>query len=187
MLRVLSAIGLLLQLIGAAATGWGAHLVWREVATAADRFFAPLTGAVGGAWWHVSASVLRLIGKPPSRTAEVGGTTRAVATVSAHVSRSYSPLAPELGTDGKIAELDRRTQDIAAVVARFESQLINKLKNQYRQQNEMAREFRDYKEEQAKHTKQREIRGIRWEASGLGLVTLGTIVQSLGSFLAPGP
>jgi hypothetical protein len=185
-LRVLNAIGLLLQLAGAAATGWGAHLVWREVATAADRFFAPITCPVGRAWRRVRASVRRLICKPPSRTAEARAATSMVATVSARVGRSYLPLAPELDTDAKIAELDGRTRDIAAVLARAESQLTNELENQDRQRKKLTREFRDYKEVQAKHTTQREIRGIRWEATGLALVTLGSIVQALGSFLAPG-
>jgi hypothetical protein len=68
--------------------------------------------------------------------------------------------------------------------ARVNSQLLDGLEDQGHRQDDLSQAFSRYMAEQDQHARQRDRRGIRFEAAGLILVTLGAIAQALGQAAA---
>jgi hypothetical protein len=127
----------------------------------------------------VTASVLRWVGRTASRTAEIGGTTNMVATVSARVSRSCLPLATELDINGKLADLDRRTKflpgrshELRATCSTSWRPKVD-IASTYRRSFMITRATRPHK---LGNTLSKES---RVESLSLALVTLGTILRAL--------
>lgn len=184
MLLALTLVGLLLQLAGAVVTGWGARLIWRQAATEGERLLDPAADITRRSWQRLTALILRWIGRPRSRTVQVSGSASVAFGTSARVSKSYPPLAENLAIRDALAELDRRSQAITAEITRVESQLLNKLEDQGRHHGDLSQAFSRYVAKQDQHARQRDLRGIRFEAAGLALVTLGAIAQALGQAAA---
>ncbi len=84
-----------------------------------------------------------------------------------------------------VAELDRRIKEIIAEIGRSENQLRDKIEDQDRRHDKLSQAFNQYMSEQDENAKRRDRRGIRFEATGLFMVTIGAIMQALGSLLAP--
>lgn len=100
------------------------------------------------------------------------------------MSKKYQPLVADLSLDDKVAELDQRSRGLAAEITRVESQLLGQLQEQRLDHVGLHQTFREYADERERTARQRDIQGIRFQAVGLALVTLGSIIQALGSLLA---
>lgn len=184
MLRSLALIGFVLQLGGIAVNGWGLRLGWRHTATGGERPFDPVARAVQR-WLRRLIDVFRrLVHRPRSQSVAVAGVASAAATASARVSKKYQPLVTDLSLDDKVAELDQRSRGLAAEITRVESQLLGQLQEQRLDHVGLHQTFREYADERERTARQRDIQGIRFQAVGLALVTLGSIIQALGSLLA---
>lgn len=178
-------VGLALQLGGAGVAGWGARLIWRDVATEGERLADPIV-ALGHRIWHRAADSLgRLFRRPRSQTIEVGGIRSTESAGSVRVRKSYPPLADTQTDRDAIRELDERTRAIIADLGRAEGRLLDKIEKQNDQHRAISTAFDDYVRAQERQERQRDIRGIRFEVFGLALVTLGALAQALGSVLAP--
>jgi hypothetical protein len=177
--RLLSLIGIGLQLLGAACVaGSGFRSLGRQA------LFDPTRAVIGRTWRRLTDPLLRWIGKAPPRVAQVRAATDvAFAIDSARVSRGFAPLADDLSDADKIAELDRRIQEITADTGRLASQLIERVEAQDRQQKDSSREFHGYAGEQAVQDRERAVRELRVQALGLFLVTAGSCLQAVGSLL----
>jgi hypothetical protein len=139
-------------------------------------------------WQRAINILLRWMGRPSSRTVQGSGVASATAATSAGLlSKGYSPLPADLPLNEMVAELDQRTQALRADIDRSESQLLDKMKDQARRHDELSQAFGQYMSEQDENAKRRDRRGIRFEAAGLALVTIGAILQAFGSLLAPTP
>jgi hypothetical protein len=175
--------GFALQLVGVAVTGWGLRLGWRRAATDGDRLLDPVAESVRRWWGRLIDALSGLLRKPRSQSAAVSGVASAAATASARVSRSYPPLAEDLSLDDRIVELDRRSRAIAAEITRAEGHLLDRLEDQRRYHVDLSQSFHRYVDERERTTRQRDLQGIRFQAVGLTLVTLGSIGQALGRLL----
>ncbi len=184
MVLALTLVGLALQLAGAAVTGWGARLIWRQAATGGERLLDPAVDTASQSWQRLTDPVLRWIGRPRSRSVQIGTATSIETAGSIRPMKSYRPLATDLSIPDAIAELDHRTQAIIAEVSRVNSQLLDGLDDQGRRYDDLSQVFDRYVAEQGEHARQRDRRGIRFEAAGLALVTIGAIAQALGQAAA---
>lgn len=177
-------IGLVLQLLGAAVTGWGFRPVWRRAATAGEGLLDPATAFARRVWRRLINTVLRWIGRtPPPQTVAVSGIASMGVVGSARLGKSYPPLSADLDVDAKLAELDRRSQALAADVGRIDSRLFDGLEAQVRSGYDLSQKFDRYASTQAILARKRDIHDIRVGAAGLALVALGTIVQLAGLFI----
>jgi len=183
-LRFLTLGGLALQLAGATVTGWGASLIWHQAANG-EGLLDPATRATVRLWRLLTNPFLRWIGRPRSQTIQLGGISSAVSSGSARLSKGYSPLDPDMALRDAVTELDRRIKKLIAEIGRSENQLLDKMQDQDRRHDKLSQAFNQYMSEQDENTKRRDRRGIRFEAAGLALVTIGAILQALGSLLAP--
>lgn len=180
---VLALLGLFLQLVGAVTAAFGVFLIWPQDAAGGERLLDPATRAVRRSWRRLTDPVLRWIGRPRPRTVQIGGVTSVELAGSIRPSTRYPPLAADLAIRDAIAELDRRSQAIIAEVARVESRLLDQLEKQDRRHDDLSRAFDGYVGQQDEHARQRARRGVRFEAAGLALLTLGTVLQAVGQLI----
>lgn len=101
--RVLTFVGLLLQLAGAAVAVWGFRPVLRQAAAEGERLLDPARATARRAWRCLTDAVLRWIGRPRSRTVAVRGTASIEFAGSIRASKSYSPLAADLAVGDALA------------------------------------------------------------------------------------
>ena len=135
-------------------------------------------------WRRTADTVRRWIRRPRSQTIRVGGIDSAESFGSSRVTTSYPPLAHGISHEDAINELDQRTRAIIADLSRREGRLLDMIEDHDEQQHAISATFDQYVNAQEHQAKQRDRRGIRFEVSGLGLVTLGAIAQALGSLMA---
>lgn len=184
---LLTLVGLGLQLAGAGVTAWGARLIWRQAATEGEHLLDPATTLTRRIWRRGTNSLLRWLGKPRSQTIQLESISSAASFGSARLSVSYPPLGGDLALHEAVAELDRRTQALSVEIGRTESRLLNTIEHHGQRHDDLSLTFDRYMSKQGEHARQRDLRGIRFEAAGLALVTLGAIVQALASLLVQAP
>lgn len=175
---ILFMVGIVVQLGGVAVTIHGARQVWKDVRTPDDRFLEPFLRF--GRW--IKRWTRRALGLPNPVRLGSGG---AAITVSGH-GRGYAnwqALSDELSPQERIDLLDERFRATVDQVYKsmfaIQDSLEEKIEAIDSAQKIVAREA----DEAAKLEQRRVISGLRVEAYGFILLTLGTLVQAGGSYL----
>lgn len=175
---VLVIIGTAVQLFGVAVTIKGAREVWRDVASPDDRFLAPFI-TLGR---RIEATVRRWIGRPRNNPVQMSGTMDNPAfEIGGTGTLTWGEFPPERTADERIEALrGMLNQAILGAhehVRRVESELDTKIAEVRREREALERKVDEGSDTEQK----RAVRGLRTEAYGFILLTIGTLIQTAGT------
>jgi hypothetical protein len=176
-------VGLLMQLVGAYVTYRGFRIGWEETASPSDKFLAPVIHWIDRRGEQVTAFFRRLF---PQRAHSQTIHASSIAETWAvgddfRVSKSFAPLPEHAGDAELIAELDRRLRHVYEEVNRVENKLLDDTRERKAESARLEGELRGSLATKEDRDRDRSIRGLRIEALGFGLLTLGALVQGVGS------
>jgi len=176
-------VGIVIQLGGVVLTIAGARTVWKGIKAPDDRFLAPFLKA--GRWARRQArrlgSALGIPGR--ARMIDVDIVDIATPVDSVTVTQAFAPLPGGLTTEQALRTLDERLREVQALAysqaAGVEQRIRQAVEDVSAEQQRIAREGREGDEQD----RRRAIVGVRLEAYGFILLTSGTLVQAIGSYL----
>jgi hypothetical protein len=180
--RALLLAGVALQLWGVVLTIVGARTVWRDIKGPDDRFLAPFIRAWVPVQRWIRRRWRRITGRGESLIVTAGVAAASGSAGRLSVSKSWGPLPSGASTDELIAELHRRVKasqdDLYRERDQLRTELIARIDAAVAEHQELGREIRERDEQE----RRRAVQGLRLEAYGFILLTLGTLVQAVGSY-----
>lgn len=179
-------VGIALQIGGVALTVVGARVVWRDVKRPEDRFFAPFIRA--GRWISRQARrALRAIGVPMHHQAIIVDAIDTGSYVGTpRIVQSFAPLSAGLTTQQALAELDDRLRKVQALAYEQAESVETRVRQEVERLTEEQRQAKQTADETQERERRTAVQGLRLEAYGFILLTLGTFVQAWGSYLGIG-
>lgn len=175
-------VGLVLQLVGAYLTLRGSHQAWAEVRRAEDKFLAPIVAAGR----KVRAPFVRMyhrIRPLPVRVAVVSAAMAGAGAFATGMARATPGRLPtDLSTEDAMKRLDdnmhRYIAQTDAALDALRLELRTKLDPAIAEHERLTRELAENDEAERRNV----VRGLRIEVYGFILITVGALVQAVGSF-----
>jgi hypothetical protein len=177
--RILFFVGVAVQLGGVALTVKGAREVWSDVASPDDRFLAPFIH--GGRW--VVRKVRCLFRRPATQVIGAASADGIGLFGSARVYSNDGPLPDGLSVDERIALLDDRLRQAVTKVYTSMHEIQDTLQGEIEKAKAAQGEAIRAVDARAEEERQRVVNGVRIEAYGFILLTIGTLIQAGGSYL----
>lgn len=177
--------GVVLQVVGLCATGWGARRTWRDFGMAG--FWAPLSDAVVGPRRWLGMTCRRLFRRPRSATVVAGSASASVAVSGKGRGRSGFRVMPRAQDVAEsIAELDQRTRDLLERLQRASEVFQDWLSSTAAEVSALRGELSHKIATLEQSDRRIATAGIRIEVMGMVLIGLGVVVQWVGSLVGGG-
>jgi hypothetical protein len=180
--RLLFFVGIAVQLGGVALTIKGARQVWKDVANPDDRFLAPFIHA--GRW--IARTLRRLIRRPAPQVIAVGGAAGLGLAGSARGYSTPGPVPDGLSVEEQIALINERLIDHLHKVHKTMFRIQDSLQGEIQQTKAAQVAVLAAVDDRTEQERKRAVNGLRIEAYGFILLTVGTLIQALGSYLGIG-
>lgn len=180
---ILFFVGVVFQLGGVALTIAGARTVWKGIKAPDDRFLAPFMKA-GRLALRLARRLGIALGMPGrAQVIKVDIVDIGTAVDRVTVTQAFAPLPGGLTTEQAVRTLDERLREVQALAysqaAGVEQRIRQAVEDVAAEQQRIAREGREGSEQD----RRRAVVGVRLEAYGFILLTIGTLVQAIGSYL----
>lgn len=183
--------GIAFQLAGVIVTIFGARKVWKGLKSSDDRFLAPFILAGQWLWRQVRRFGRKLGIRFSVRDIRVGIVDVVVSADGLlQVSKRFPPIPATATTQEAIHLLDERLREVQTQLQdqdwEIEQRVRAKIEKVTAEQKAMSKEAEDRNQEERKKA----VVGLRLEAYGFILLTIGTLIQAYSSYLgidAPSP
>jgi hypothetical protein len=180
--------GTVMQLFGAAITIKGARQVWKGIKGPDDRFLAPITGALRKARSTTVAGAQRATGRqPPTQSIAPSGIPSGEKVGMPAAAQGFPPLPTNITTDAALRALDERLREVQSLVRSLTGDVDRRLTTAVDLALAKQERMKARAEEKAREEQRRAVRGLRTEAYGFLLLTLGTLIQTGGTIAGLGP
>lgn len=168
-----------LQAVGVVVAGIGLWKTWHEVP--GERFFGPAI-ARGAAIWRrasgpVARFVRRLLRRPRNVVVTPGTAKMQLNTFRARARVQFGELPTDVDSATAIAELDQRTRRLMTFVTDVDERTTDDADAMREELAGAAERLASGLREVDERARRVIVGGVRWEASGLFLVGLGTALE----------
>lgn len=174
-------LGLVLQLAGVAATARGATLIWRDIAAPGETLTSPAIAAIRHIVSRCMTKLIHLFRTPRPKTIRAGASAVLSLSAKARGYKNFRELPADVVPADAIAELDDRTREMMERLGQLSNKLADEVENRKTENSVIGRNLRSEITEQAERERRRAVTGIRYEALGLLLLTLGSLLNFLGT------
>jgi len=178
-------IGLAFQAVGIYITIKGAQIVWRDVAKPEDRFLAPEIRWIRALQRRLKSLGYRLFRRtPPPQIIQVGGASATGSVGTATVSVGFQPIDTSLSIQEQIVEVDRRARfamdSLYAQSQQLDKKFTDRILNLTEDHKKLETAVDTYTETERQHA----VHGLRIEARGFILLTVGSLIQAVASIIS---
>ena len=175
-------IGGLVEAIGLIVTGWGIRQTW--VNAADERFLAPVLGRAASLRRHTTVLADRLRRRPQaSISIDVDAADHAFITDHVSVRVGIAPLDRTAPQDEQIAFIDTQVRQLLAQTQDADERQAEALRTVGDEADRVSAEIQQVRESLSAIERRLTLLGLRTEATGLGLVGVGLLMQVVGSIV----
>lgn len=175
---VLISTGIAFQLVGAYITYRGFRQGWNDTKSETDRFMAPAVHFFDRIGSTASRLVRRALRRSSSNTIQVRGADAATSAERVLLKKGWPPIPEGTSDREAIDELTRRINAIQNDVDRHGS----RQSDQQQSFDEFVKSWSQQVQREAEDERVRQLGGLRMEAFGFLILTVGGLIQGVGSY-----
>ena len=175
-------IGGLVEAIGLIVTGWGIRQTW--VSAADERFLGPVFGRAASLRRQTRALADRLRRRPEAPISiNVDAADLVLITDHVSVRVGIAPLDRTAPRDEQIAFIDTQVRELLARTQDADERQAEALRTVGNEVQRVSADTQQVRESLSALEKRLTLHGLRTEATGLGLVGVGLLMQLVGSIV----
>lgn len=183
---ILVVVGFVIQLAGAVIAFHGLSVAVTEE-DPAESLARPIRQRWRSGWWSLWVRFRYLIGRPIPVNFTTGTAVETSTAGNAHLTVGLTPLSPDLAPEDAIAALDAALRKLHLEVQTLGHRLSDEVESRSNAIAAMSDQLERTVATAGDEQRRRTIRGLRREAWGFILITLGAILQGLGSVFGAWP
>lgn len=175
---VLVSIGIVFQLVGAYITYRGFRQGWDGTRSETDRFMAPVVNFFDRIGSATSRSFRKILRRPSATTIQVRGVRVATRAGRVKLTKGWPPISDDVSNRDAIDELNSRINAVQNDVDRHGA----RQSDQQQSFDEFVKGWGERVQREAEEERVRQLGGLRMEAFGFLILTVGSLIQGVGSY-----